>query len=317
MIIKYIEDTQKQTGLSLTTLLKIIGINKTKYYNWKERTGVENRHNSNIPKSNWLLEKERIAIIKYAKKHSEQKDYMLYDGYRRLTYKMLDENIVAVSSSTVYRVLRKEGLLNKWSSKKSIKKGKGFKQPEKPHKDWHIDIKYVNYRGTFLFLISIIDGYSRFIVNHRLCENMRTQDVMLVIQEALEKYSKAKPKIISDNGSQFIAKDFNAYLKIQELKQIRTSVAYPQSNGKIERFHRSINNECLKTKSFIDLEDAKQQINNYINFYNTKRLHSALFYLTPEDFLLGRVTEKLADRKSKLEKAYQERKRLNLISIAA
>ncbi len=104
----------------------MIGINKAKYYNWKERLGKENQHNSNLPKGNWLLPWEREAIINYAKAHYADNDYYLRDGYRRLNYRMLDEDVAAVSPSSVYRLLKAEGLLNQWSTVKTSSKGNGF-----------------------------------------------------------------------------------------------------------------------------------------------------------------------------------------------
>jgi len=132
---------------------------------------------------------------------------------------------------------------------------------------------------------------------------MQEYDVPITIQRALEKFPEANPRIISDNGTQYISKDFSDFIKLAGLQHIRTSIAYPQSNGKIERFHKTINSECLKTTSLIDFDDARSQIANYIKKYNTKSLHSSLFYLTPEDFLFGRIDEKLSQRIAKLEQA--------------
>jgi len=102
-----------------------------------------------------LLEKK--AILDYYHLHYQ-------DGYRRLTFMMLDENIVAVSPSSVYRVLTETGVMRKWERKPS-KKGTGFIQPLKPHEHWHIDVSYINIRGTFYYLCAILDGYSRYIVH--------------------------------------------------------------------------------------------------------------------------------------------------------
>jgi transposase InsO family protein len=220
---------------------------------------------------------------------------------------MMDDDIAAVSPSTTYRVLKSMGLLNRWNKIKKSSKGNGFEQPVLVHQHWHIDIKYVNFRGTFLFLISIIDGYSRYIVHHELRMNMQEYDVEITVQRALEKYPCVKPRLITDNGSQFISKDFAEYLKQAGLQHIRTSIAYPQSNGKIERYHRTIHEECLMKKSLIDLDDARKQIANFIEYYNTKRLHSSLFYLTPDDFLNGRISEKLIERNTKLQLAKKAR----------
>lgn len=306
-IVLYIGSMLQKTELSLRWFLQMIGIQKAKYYTWKSRLGIANRHNQSLPKRNWLLEWERDAIIHYAKNHYSENDYYLRDGYRRLTYRMLDEDIAAVSPSSVYRILKSEGLLNQWNTAKTSSKGTGFKQPEAPHQHWHTDIKYINFRGTFLFLISVMDGYSRYILHHELRTQMSEYDVQITIQRAKEKYPYATPRIISDNGTQFISKDFQEFIKFLELTHIKTSVAYPQSNGKLERFHRSLGMECLSTKSFISIEDARSAIARYIDYYNRVRLHSSLFFLTPEDFLLGRVKDKISQREQKLKIAAKNR----------
>jgi len=277
----------------LNKLLVMIGISSSKYYSWIDRHEQPKNHNGIIPKKHWILDWEREAIINYSLTH-------IGEGYRRLTYMMIDDNIAAVSPSTTYRVLKSAGLLNRWNKVKKSSKGNGFDQPILPHQHWHTDIKYVNFRGTFLFLISVIDGYSRYIINHELRTNMQEYDVQIVIQRALEKYPGVKPRIITDNGSQYISKDFAEYLKLVGLQHVRTSIAYPQSNGKIERYHRTIHEECLSTKSLINLDDARKQVADYIDYYNTKRLHSSLFYLTPDDFLNSRINKKLEERNTKL-----------------
>lgn len=307
-VVLHMMEKASKTGISIKRMVELIGISRGKFYQWRDRLGIENSHNGKIPKSHWLLPWEREAIMEYAKRN--RAEYLFYDrdGYRRLAYMMLDKDIVAASPSTVYRVLKTSGLLNQWNTKSSSSKGQGYKHPPEPHKEWHTDIKYVNFRGTYLFLIGVMDGYSRYVVHHELRRNMTEYDVEITVQRALEKYPDKSPRIISDNGSQYISKDFQNFLKEVGLQHIRTSVAYPQSNGKMERFHRSINSECLKRHSLIDLEDARKQIALYVNYYNTKRLHSSLYYLTPEDFLLGRVNGKLKKRQKKINDALKNRK---------
>ena len=306
-VVEYVHEKKRTTAFTLTTLLLMIGIDKSKYYAWKLRVGIDNQHNCNLPKSNRLLAEEKKAVIAYAKKHYADNDYYLRDGYRRLTYRMLDEDIAAVSPSSVYRILQSENLLNKWNTAKVSAKGNGFTQPRTVHEHWHTDIKYINVRGSFIYLISVMDGYSRSIIHHevRLC--MAEYDVQLTIQRAKEKYPNEHPRIISDNGGQFISKDFQKFIRAIELTHVKTSIAYPQSNGKLERFHRSIGMECLRTKSFLNIEDARILIAQYIEQYNTVRLHSSLLYLTPEDVLLGRVKERTAVREEKIKNAIEKR----------
>ena len=137
-------------------MLKIIGLKKVTYYRWLKRAGQPNHHNGKIPKSHWLTPEELKKIEGYAREHYSFNDYYLRDGYRRITYNMLDEDIVAASPSSVYRVLKRAGLLNLWNTAKKNQKGSGFKQPDGPHKHWHTDIKYLNFNGSFLFLISVM-----------------------------------------------------------------------------------------------------------------------------------------------------------------
>jgi transposase InsO family protein len=299
----YVKNLSEKTEIPVSKLLTAIDLTRVKFYRWLKRTGKPLQHNGQIPKSHWLTPTEVNAVVDYAKKHYSTNDYFLRDGYRRLAYSMLDQDIVAASPSSIYRILKKEGLLNKWNVNKRNLKGTGFNQPDFPHKHWHTDIKYLNFNGTLLFLISVLDGYSRYVLHHEVRHNMAGYDVQLTVQKAKEKYPKAKPRIITDNGAQYISKEFKSFIKNIEVTHVKTSVAYPQSNGKIERFHRTISEECLRTKSPISVEDFKEYIASYIDHYNTIRLHASISYLTPEDYLLNRQKEKLEVREQKLLKA--------------
>ena len=126
------------------------------------------------------------------------------EGYRRLTFMMLDEDIVAVSPSSTYRVLKAAGRLDRKNVTPS-KKGTGFVQPTKNYQEWHVDVSYINVGGSFYFLISVLDGFSRTIVHWELRETMKELDIELVIAKAIEKHPGVSPRIISDNGPQFIA----------------------------------------------------------------------------------------------------------------
>src|SRR6266446_2148030 len=125
---------------------------------------------------------------------------------------MLDGDIVACSPASVYRVLKKAGLLA-GQAPKPTKKGTGFVQPLRPHEHWHVDVSHLNIAGTFYFLCTILDGCSRFIVHWEIREKMEETDVETIIQRAREAYPDARPRIISDNGPQFIAKDFKEFIR--------------------------------------------------------------------------------------------------------
>ena len=219
---------------------------------------------------------------------------------------MLDADIAAVSPSSVWRVLHRAGLLRQWNGKQS-KKGTGFQQPPEPHQHWHIDVSYLNVSSTFYYLCSVLDGYSRAIVQWDLREAMRKVDVEIILEAAKEKYPQAQPRIISDNGPQFIAKDFKEFIRISGMTHVRTSPYYPQSNGKLERWHQALKSECIRPGVPLTPEDARRLIERYVVHYNTVRLHSAIGYMTPLDMLTGRQAQIHAARDRKLEHARRQR----------
>ena len=136
---------------------------------------------------------------------------------------------------------------------------------------------------------------------------MTEGDVETVIQRAREKFPGEKPRVISDNGPQFLARDFKEFIRIAGMTHVTTSPYYPQSNGKIERFHRTIKGDCIRTQTPLSLEDAQRVVATYVEHYNAVRLHSALGYVTPQDKLAGREQAIWAERDRKLEAARQRR----------
>ncbi len=299
-VIDYVRYFSDKTEIVASDFIRRIGITRSKYYDWKERYGKVNEHNDWIPRDFWLADWEKQGIVDYYKDHP-------LEGYRRLCYMMMDADIVAVSPSSVYRVLTNAGLLKRWNGKPS-KKGDGFIQPLKPHEHWHCDISYINICGTFYYLCSILDGFSRYIVHWEIRESMTERDVEIILQRAREKFPNAKPRIISDNGPQFISKDFKEFIRISGMTHVRTSPYYPQSNGKLERYHKTIKETCIRVRTPLSLQDARDIVADFVDQYNTRRLHSAIGYITPKDKLQGRAETILAGRDAKLAAAREARK---------
>lgn len=190
---------------------------------------------------------------------------------------MLDADIVAASPSSVYRVLSDAGVLDRFNGKAS-KKGTGFLQPIAPHEHWHVDVSYLNICGTFYFMCSILDGCSRSIVHWEIREKMQEIDIETILQRAREKHPDAKPRIITDNGPQFISRDFKEFIRIAGMTHVKTSPYYPQSNGKIERYHRTIKGDCIRVATIWTIDDARKAVVDYVKHYNEVRLHSAIGY---------------------------------------
>ena len=299
-IVDFVGYWSRRTEIFISRFIQWIGISSSKFYDWKGRYGKVNEHNHWIPRDFWLDEWEKEAIVEFFLTHPDE-------GYRRLAFMMLDQDVVAVSPSSVYRVLSEAGYLKKWNGKTSSK-GNGFQGPSRPHEHWHIDVSYLNIRGTFYYLMSILDGYSRFIVHWEIRESMTEGDVEIILQRAKEKYPTEKPRIISDNGPQFIARDFKEFIRVSGMSHVRTSPYYPQSNGKIERWHQSLKRECIRPLCPLSLEEARRLVEGFVDHYNTKRLHSAIGYIAPKDKLEGRDREIFAERDRKLHEARETRK---------
>jgi transposase InsO family protein len=273
----------------------------SKYHQWKDRYGQANEHNGQLPRDWWLEDWEKREILAYQERHP-------LDGYRRLAFMMLDDDVVAVSPSSVYRVLKRAGRLDRHTIAPS-KKGTGFEQPLRPHQHWHVDISYINLAGTFYFLCTLLDGYSRYIVHWELRESMKEFEVETVIQRAREKFPDANPRIISDNGPQFIARDFKEFIRRCGMTHVRTSPYYPQSNGKLERWHKSLKVECIRPACPADVEEARRRIAAFVDHYNHERLHSAIGYLAPAD-KLNRLEKLICDQRDAKLEAARERRRL-------
>lgn len=277
-----------------------LGIGAGKYHDWKARYGKVNEHNALVPRDHCLSEEEKQAIVAFH-------DQNPLEGYRRLTFMMLDRDMVAASPTSVYRVLKAAGRLRRWNRQPS-KKGTGFVQPLTPHEHWHVDVSHLNICGTFYYLCTFLDGCSRSVVHWEIRESMKEVDVEMILQKAREKFPGVTPRIISDNGPQFIAKDFKEFIRLCGMTHVRTSPYYPQSNGKLERWHRSVKGECIRPSTPLSLEDARRSVESYVIHYNTVRLHSAIGYVTPKDKLEGREAEIFAERDRKLAAARERRR---------
>ncbi len=175
-VVDYVRRWNERTEIPARKFVAWLGIGQSKFHDWKDRYGKRNEHNGWVPRDWWLEDWEKQAIIRFSF------EYPL-EGYRRLAFMMLDRDVVAVSPSSVYRVLKAAGRIGR-STNKPSKKGTGFQQPQKPHEHWHIDISYLNIHGTFYYLTTILDGYSRYTVHWEIRRSMTEQDELTILQRA-------------------------------------------------------------------------------------------------------------------------------------
>ena len=146
------------------------------------------------------------------------------------------------------------------------------------------------------------------MVHWEIRESMTEADVECTLERAKERYPDARPRIISDNGPQYIAKDFKAFIRISGMTHVRTAPYYPQSNGKIERWHKTIKSDALRPASPTSLEEARRLMERFVEYYNGVRLHSAIGYIAPLDFMDGKATQIWSERDRKLEQARKLRR---------
>jgi transposase InsO family protein len=299
-VVDFVGCWSAKTEIAIRMLVLWLGIGLSKFYDWRTRYGKVNEHNARVPRDHWLEDWEKLAILDYERRYQ-------LEGYRRLAFMMLDDDIVAVSPTSVYRVLKTADRLAR-PSPANERKGKGFHQPSRPHRHWHIDVSHLNICGTFYHLCSILDGYSRYVVHWEIRERMAEKDVEIIVQRAREQFPGETPRIVSDNGPQFVAKDFKQFIRICGMTHVRTSPYYPQSNGKKERWFGTLKRECIRPGTPLSLEDARRLVSRFVEHYNTVRLHSAIGYVTPADKLLGLEPVIHTQRDRKLAEARQARK---------
>lgn len=294
-------------GWTLGYILRRLGIAKSRYHAWQERRAsgtLEDRSTVVAHDLSAALPEEKQAVIGYALEHPK-------DGYRRLAWQMVDADVAFLSPSSVYRVLNEADLLYRW--KRSTHSGMVPEKPTRPDERWHTDIMYLRVADTWYFLITVLDAYSRYVVHWDLLTSMTAADVRLVIQEALERSGAkpgAAPKIVTDNGVQFTSKDFKQLIRHFELEHIRIRMYHPESNGVLERFHRSTREEIAE-EDLKNLAQAREIIARWVKHYNNERLHAGLGYLPPVEYYRGDPEARRTERNAKLTRARQERRKIN------
>ena len=300
-IIAEIDAMYARTGIAPSRLVSFLGIPQSTWNNWISRRKAETRHNHDTPKSNWMTPEETRAIVDFCKQYKDR-----LHGYRYLAWLMVDRDIAYARPSTVYNILKRNNLFGKWAFPAEARK-KGFDQPTRPNEQWHTDYSYVRVCGVFFYFACVLDGFSRKVLVWDLFSTMEGLNVEILVTRAKELHPDAHARIIHDNGKQFSSKDFLDLITKLELRETSTSPFHPQSNGKVERFHKTLKAEEVRRDAYQDYSDAKRKMSDWINYYNSERLHSAIGFLTPDEVFAGKMEERLAERRTKLYNATRER----------
>jgi putative transposase len=257
-----------------------------------------------------LLEEEKKTVYEMANKFPEIK-------HRKLAYKMQNEGMCYVSPSSVYRLLKARGLIKERETEPSEpvpdSRDGG---PDNPNEQWHTDITYIRVDGSWAKLVSFLDGYSRKIVHWKLSFSLSASQVSRVYDEALKKEgllkADEKPMVISDNGPRFVGEEMTGLLEELGVDHRTIPVDHPESNGKIEVFHKTLKYEQVYLREAYDtLMEAREDIGTFIDHYNEDRLHQGINYVTPDQKHQGNAEEIIEQREQKHEEAQERRKRIN------
>ncbi len=305
LILETVQRAQERTGQPVGEILTQLEFPAATYYRWKTRAR-EGRLADRVvvPQRQALLPtpEEVAAVCAFARAHPQM-------GYKRLTWQMVDQDVVYLRPYQVYRILQEHDLLRR----RQTPPPEALKRPPEPdHPDevWHIDLMYLYIPPRWYYLVDILDGYSRFLVHWSLNLTMHAETVTLTVQEALERLPERRPgepKLVHDWGSQFLSAEWRAFVAGAGVTDIKTRVAHPESNGRLERLHRTHREEGLTEEDLSAYHKALDAMARWSDYYNYERPHSALKYLRPIDYYRGDPEARLAERERKLAQAVESR----------
>jgi putative transposase len=306
-----VEQTKARSGWSAKRTLAALGISRGSYYRWlKEQAWTQEQEEVRPIQPFEALPEERAAVLAYARAHPEIR-------HRELAWRMIDEEVAFLSSSTVYRILREANLMCRQRGRKKRYREE-IEKATRPDERWGTDLMYVTIEGVNYYYLAFIDEYSRYIVHWELLSNMEGHSVSVGGQKALETLPRnergellSKPEIRSDNGSGFISKEFHGVLEHYGLTHVKIRPHCPEENGIMERSNRTVR-EALEEVAPASRYEAEAALGRIIAWYNEERLHSSLGYLRPVDYYRGDPPALHEARRKKLVAARHRRREKNL-----
>ena len=308
--------TVEASHLPVKRTLAMLGIPSSTYYDWYARWvegGLDAlADRSPRPKSVWnrIPDEVRRAVVEFALEHEDL-------TARELAVRYTDEKRYFVSESSAYRILKAEDLIAA-PAHVVIRAADEFRdKTTRPNELWQTDFTYLKVIGWgWFYLSTILDDHSRYIIAWKLCTTMKARDVTDTIDLALqasgcdEATVIHKPRLLTDNGSSYVAADLADYLEACGIEHVRGAPHHPQTQGKIERWHQTLKNRVLLEHYFLP-GDLERQIGAFVDYYNTRRYHESLCNLTPADVYFGRAETILSQRKEIKAKTIETRRLLH------
>lgn len=309
-IIRLVERSQRPAKWTLDKL----GVPRPTFYRWYDKyqehgeDGLVDR--APMPRLVWnrIPDKIRRELLDMALDETELSP-------RELAVRFTDTKGYFVSESSVYRLLKAHDLI---SSPAFIvmKAASEFKDKTTAiNQMWQTDFTYFKIIGWgWMYLSTVLDDFSRYIISWKLCSTMKTSDVTDTLNMALEASGcdqvnvVHKPRLLSDNGASYISGELADYIKNQGMSHVRGAPYHPQTQGKIERWHQTLKNRVLLENYFLP-SDLERQIENFVEHYNHERYHESLKNVTPADVYFGR-SQSILNKRERIKKQTIEHRRL-------
>lgn len=311
-VIAEVDLAKERSQMRVNDSLRHLGVPRGTFYRWKkQRAWLREQSEPVSPVQAFeALPEERRAVVKYALSHPEIR-------HRELAWRMIDEDVVHLSASTVYRILRAEELMHRQRGRTKRYRDDAEKA-SRPDEIWATDLMYLKVDGVQYYLVTFIDEYSRYLVHWELLTSMDGHSISTAAQRAIETLPTdangkltVTPMIRSDNGSGFISGEFVGLLLHHQLTHHRIRPHCPEENGIQERFNRTLR-EGIEEHDLESRCDSQEVIAKLISHYNDVRLHSSLRFQTPATWYRGSPSHVERTRRLKLSQARHRRKQINL-----
>ena len=287
-----------RSDLSANRTLKEIGLHKRTYYNWYARyleggyDGLASKAKSRRQTWNKIPVHQKNQVVEQALEHPELSS-------RELAVHIVDHHQWYISESSVYRILKERGLITAPAHIVLSASDEFSHKTKRINEMWQTDFTYFRIIGWgWYYLSTVLDDYSRYIISHDLCENMTSEEVKPSVLQALHVTGLTKntaPSLLSDNGPCYISTEIKSFLTKQGIKLLHGRACHPQTQGKIERYHRTMKN-VIKLENYYSPEELQGAIAKFVDYYNNHRYHESLNNLTPADVFFGRADKILKER---------------------
>lgn len=293
---------------------------RNRYYRW-----LKGRSPEDITPYD-LKDRPPVAMVIPHRLTQEEKEIIIEESardeyaelrHRKLAYTLMDKGVVVASPSSFYRTLKDASLVEEWQPKRKPKKKDEKPEVTAPNRLWHFDITYIKVSGIFLYLIAILDRFSRKITGWELSYSMTVGDVKRVFGQALANEGLLEgdvemPYTYSDNGTQMKAKSLRQFFKELGIKHLRGGYRTPEDNGIIEVFFKTLKYEHIYIREeYQNPLEAQRDIARFIDHYNNQRLHQGIGFVTPNDKHIGLAENIYRARKEALKRARERRIKIN------